>query len=65
MNWFGFKNDFPSLLMFQRKLVEMFLKLRLVPCENLDIDLAFESQFNRDINTRDVSQIASLNIVSR
>ena len=27
--------------MFQRKLVEMFLKLRLVPCENLDIDLAF------------------------
>ena len=36
--------------MFQRKLVEMFLKLRLVPCENLDIDLAFESQFNRDIN---------------
>ena len=51
--------------MFQRKLVEMFLKLRLVPCENLDIDLAFESQLNRDINTRDVSQIASLNIVSR
>ena len=51
--------------MFQRKLVEMFLKLRLVPCENLDIDLAFESQLNRDINMRDVSQIASLNIVSR